>query len=197
MNPSMKSSIHRLWLGIGLGALAVLIAIFLLPDASGRAAKERRSALDAQANLDRQLVELAGYQDMLDRLQAGRDRISDLERHMPKGNIDDLQHSLRITLFKLANDAGVKLPNIKYGLPNQDGSKNTGIESIDVEFTALGVYQNLKAFVLALESSGQPFGLSNAKLDESPEGGRLTVTLRAFRHTTSLDSQLPYEGTTP
>ncbi|MCL1892842.1 MAG: hypothetical protein FWG02_01225 [Holophagaceae bacterium] len=196
MNANMRSSSHRLWLGIGLAVLSVLIAFFLLPDASGRATKERKSAQDAQANLERQLLELSDYQDILDRLQAGRNRIADLERHMPKGNIDDLQHSLRLTLYKIANESGIKLPNIKYGLPNKDGSKNTGIESIDVEFTALGVYQNLKVFMLALEGSGQPFGVSSVKLDESPEGGRLSVTLRAFRHSTNPDSQLPIEEAT-
>jgi hypothetical protein len=54
-----------------------------------------------------------------------------------------------------------------------------------VEFTAIGVYKNLKSFMHALEGSGQPFGASTVKLDESPEGGRLSVTLRAFRQTSA------------
>lgn len=180
---SMKSSASRLWLGIGLTALAVLVAIFLLPDASGKAAKERRSAQEAQVALERQLHELSEYQNMLDRIHEGRQRIAELEEHMPKGSVGNLQFSLRNTLFKLASESNVRIPNIKYSVPNKDGSKNTGIETLDVEFTAVGVYQNLKAFMLALESSDQPFGASTVKLDESPEGGRLSVVLRAFRQT--------------
>ncbi|MDR2698003.1 MAG: hypothetical protein LBB40_05965 [Holophagales bacterium] len=188
MNISMKSSCHRLWLGIGLGVLAILVAIFLLPNASGKAAKERKSAQEAQVGLDRQLRELSEYQTMMDRIQAGRQRIADLEEHMPKGNIGDLQYSLRKTLFKLANESGLRLPSIKYGTPNKDGAKNTGIESIDVEFTVVGVYNNLKTFMLALEGSDQPFGASSVKLDESTEGGRLTVVLRAFRQASDIRS---------
>jgi len=188
MNVSMKSSYHRLWLGISLGVLAIIVAIFILPNASGKAAKERKSAQDAQAGLDRQLRELSEYQTMMDRINAGRKRIADLEEHMPKGNIGDLQFSLRKTLFKLAAESGVRLPYIKYGPPNKDGAKNTGIESIDVEFTVVGVYQNLKVFMLALESSDQPFGASSVKLDESTEGGRLSVVLRAFRQASDTDA---------
>jgi hypothetical protein len=183
MNSNIKSSKRRLWLGISLAGLAALVALFLLPDASGRATKERRSAQEAKANLERQLNELNEYQDMLDRINAGKQRIAELEEHMPKGNIGDLQFSLRNTLFKLAKESGVSVPFIKYGVPNKDDSKNTGIESLDVEFTAVGVYRHLKDFMHALEGSGQPFGASSVKLDESPEGGRLTVVLRAFRQT--------------
>jgi hypothetical protein len=190
---SIKTSTHRLWLGSGLCAAAAIIAISLLPSASGKAAKERKSALEAQAILDRQLKELSGHQETLDRINAGRERITELEGHMPKGNVGDLQFSLRNTLFKLAGESSVRLPNIKYGVPNKDGSKNTGIETLDVEFTAIGVYKNLKAFMHALEGSGQPFGASTVKLDESPEGGRLSVTLRAFRHTSASDRSIAAE----
>jgi hypothetical protein len=181
MNVSMKSSAHRLWLGAGLAALATAVAIFLLPDASGRAAKERKSAQDAKASLQRQLSELSGHKDMLERIHAGQQRIADLEKHMPKGDVGALQASLRKTLHELSRKSGVRLTNIKFSLPNKDGTRNTGIESLDVEFVVIGVYQNLKVFMHAIESSGQPFGASNVKLDESPEGGRLTVVLRAFR----------------
>jgi hypothetical protein len=190
---SIKTSTHRLWLGSALCAVGAIIAIFLLPSASGKAAKERKSAKEAQAILDRQLKELTGHQEMLDRIDVGRQRIAELEEHMPRGNVGDLQFSLRNTLFKLAGESSVRLPNIKYGIPNKDGSKNTGIETLDVEFTAIGVYKNLKAFMHALEGSGQPFGASTVKLDESPEGGRLSVTLRAFRHTSASDRAVSAE----
>ena len=52
---------------------------------------------------------------------------------------------------------------------------------MDVEFNATGVYMNLKAFMLALEGSKLPFAVVSAKLEESPEGAHLTITLRAFR----------------
>ena len=50
-----------------------------------------------------------------------------------------------------------------------------------MEFNALGVYQSLKSYMLALEGSGLPFAVGAVKLDESPEGARLSVVLRAFR----------------
>jgi CRISPR/Cas system-associated protein endoribonuclease Cas2 len=183
MNNSMKSSIRRLWFGIGLGALALLVALFLLPDASGKAEKQRKSAQDALVNLDRQLKELSEYEEMLNWINVGRQRIADLEEHMPKGNIGDLHLSIKKTLHQIAKSSGVRLPNVKYGFPNKDGSRNTGVETLDVEFKAVGVYQNLKTFMLALEGSGQPFGAASVKLDESPEGGQLIVVLRAFRQT--------------
>jgi hypothetical protein len=193
MNNRMKPSIHRLWLGLGLGALAIIVAVFLLPDASGKADKEKKSAQDALLNLERQQKELSEYEDMLNWIHTGRQRIADLETHMPKGTIGDLQFSLKKTLHDIAKSSGVRLPNVKYGLPNRDGSKNTGIEALDVEFTAIGVYQNLKAFMLALEGSDQPFGASSVKLDESPDGGRLSVVLRAFRQTSEAVPAISHE----
>ena len=52
-----------------------------------------------------------------------------------------------------------------------------------MEFNATGVYMNLKSFMLALEGSKLPFAVVGAKLEESPEGAHLTITLRAFRQT--------------
>jgi len=194
VNANMRSSTHRLWLGAGLAALAVIVAIFVLPNASGRAAKERKSAKDAKASLERQLKELSGYRDMLEQIHVGQQRIADLEKHMPKGDVGILQASLRKTLHELSRKSGVRLTNIKFNQPSKDSSRNTGIESLDVEFNVIGVYQNLKVFMHAIESSGQPFGASNVKLDESPEGGRLTVVLRAFRQSSGGQAEQPQGG---
>ncbi len=52
---------------------------------------------------------------------------------------------------------------------------------MEVEFVALGVYANHKAFMLDLEGSGLPFAVRDGRLEESPEGARLDIVLRAFR----------------
>jgi hypothetical protein len=85
------------------------------------------------------------------------------------------------TLHSLALKHGVRLQSVKYGLPNRENAKGTDLESIDVEFTVLGVYSSIKPFMLALEGAGQGFAVGGARLEESPEGARLNVTLRAFR----------------
>ena len=82
----------------------------------------------------------------------------------------------------------------KYGPPTREGSKGSLLESVDVEFNATGIYKNLKSFMLALEGSKLPFAVVGAKLEESPEGAHLTITLRAFRQTSAPPGSHDEEG---
>jgi hypothetical protein len=103
---------------------------------------------------------------------------------MPDRSAGRLQWELSRRLFDLAQKYGVRLQSLKYGTPTREGVKGTDLEILDVEFTASGIYQNLKPFMLGLEDIREnplPFAIAGAKLEESPEGARLSVTLRAFR----------------
>ena len=92
-------------------------------------------------------------------------------------------------LHNLTTKAGVQLQSVKYGQPSKEESKGTGLEAMQVEFTVTGLYPNIKAFMRALEGSGLPFAVEDARLEESPEGARLTGTLRAFRKVTARNTE--------
>ncbi len=182
----------------GVLALAALgVVLFVLPGTSEDLEARRKAALQAKATLVHQMQELSERQDLVDHITESQKHLENLEKKMPAGNVGDLQWALSKTLYDLAKEHGVRLQNVKYGLPSRDGAKGTDLESIDVEFTVLGVYPSMKPFMLALEGSGLPFAVGSARLEESPEGARLSVSLRAFRHagtTTKSDSTAPEEA---
>lgn len=181
MTATLRQSQTRLYVGGGLVLLGILVASFVLPMVSDKLTAEERARINAQASLARQKEELLQFRQIDQQVKAGRAAIEALERDMPKGSVGELQWAMSRTLHGLALKHGVRLQSIKYGLPNREGSKGTDLESIDVEFTVLGVYSSIKPFMLALEGSGQGFAVGAARLEESPEGARLGVTLRAFR----------------
>jgi hypothetical protein len=78
---------------------------------------------------------------------------------------------------------------VKYGQASREGTKGSGLESIEVEFVAVGLYANHKAFMLDLEGSGLPFAVRDGRLEESPEGARLDIVLRAFRKAGTPDRE--------
>ncbi|MFN8012502.1 MAG: hypothetical protein U0P81_14120 [Holophagaceae bacterium] len=186
MTATLRQSQIRLVAGAGLAVLAALVAAFVLPMATDELASTRVAVRDAQAALARQQEELQQYRQVDQKVQAGRQALESLEKDMPKGSVGELQWAMSRTLHDLAMKHGVRLQSVKYGLPNREGSKGTDLESIDVEFTVLGVYSSIKPFMLALEGAGQGFAVGAARLEESPEGARLGVTLRAFRRNPNL-----------
>lgn len=186
MTATLRQSQIRLFAGAGLGVLAALVAVFVLPMALDELASTRIAVRDAQAALSRQQEELQQYRQVDQKVQAGRQALESLEKDMPRGSVGELQWAMSRTLHDLAMKHGVRLQSVKYGLPNREGSKGTDLESIDVEFTVLGVYSSIKPFMLALEGAGQGFAVGAARLEESPEGARLGVTLRAFRRNPNL-----------
>lgn len=188
---TLRTSSVRAAVGGALLLAALGIAAFVLPDASRRRTQQEKARQEAKNLLAAQITQLAERQALVDRLTLDQRHLEELEKKMPSGNVGQLQWELSQILFDKAKENGVRLQTVKYGLPSREGAKGTDLESIDVEFTVLGIYPAMKPFMLALEGSGLPFAVGAARLEESPEGARLSVTLRAFRHsgvTTSSDS---------
>lgn len=191
-----KSSVRATVGGVLLLA-ALGVALFVLPDASRRRDEQEKARKAAKALLSVQISELAERQGLVDRLALDQKHLDDLEKKMPSGNVGQLQWELSRLLYEKARDYGVRLQTVKYGLPSREGAKGTDLESIDVEFTVLGIYPSMKPFMLAIEGSGLPFAVGSARLEESPEGARLSVSLRAFRHsgiTPKSESAAPEEA---
>ena len=179
---TLRISSIRAAVGGALLLTALGVAIFVLPDASRHRDEQEKARKDAKALLTIQIQQLAERQQLVDRLTLDQKHLEELEKKMPSGNVGQLQWELSKILYEKARENGVRLQTVKYGLPSREGAKGTDLESIDVEFTVLGVYPAMKPFMLALEGSGLPFAVGSARLEESPEGARLSVSLRAFRH---------------
>ena len=172
----LRLALGGLGLGLGLG-----VAFFLLPDASQQLAQKLKAKREAELNRNQQVQQLQELQQLADRIRRGRETLTELEGRLPRGSAGELQWMLSKRLHELAQKHGLRLQTVKYGLPSREGSRGTDLEAIDVEFVALGVYGSHKAFMLELESSGLPFAVRDGRLEESPEGARLNIVLRAFR----------------
>jgi len=94
-------------------------------------------------------------------------------------------------LFTLAARHGLRLVAVKYGGPAREGTRGLPLETVDVDFTVIGLYERMKAFMLGLERGRLPFAVVSAKLDEHPEGAQLAVTLRAFRQAPAAEGGRP------
>ena len=181
MNSPLRASRLRLALGI-LGTVAGLgVAVFLLPDASQQLTQKLKAKQEAERNRNQQVQQLQELQQLADRIRRGRETLADLEARLPRGSAGELQWNLSKTLHAMAQKHGLRLQSVKYGLPSREGARGTDLEAVDVEFVALGVYAAHKAFMLDLEGSGLPFAVRDGRLEESPEGARLSIVLRAFR----------------
>jgi hypothetical protein len=194
---TLRTSTIRASLGGILLVAALGVALFVLPDASRRRDEQEKARKEAKNLLTLQIQQLAERQVLVDRLTLDQKHLEELEKKMPSGNVGQLQWELSQILFEKAKENGVRLQTVKYGLPSREGAKGTDLESLDVEFTVLGIYPAMKPFMLAIEGSGLPFAVGSARLEESPEGARLSVSLRAFRHsgtTTKSDSIAPEEA---
>lgn len=189
MSASLRAS--RIRLAIGGLALAAGLAttVFLLPDASQQLAQKLGAKRDAEQARNRQAQQLADLQQLSDRIRRGRETLANLEARLPKGSTGELQWDLSKTLHELADKHGLRLQSVKYGQASREGTKGSGLESIEVEFVAVGLYANHKAFMLDLEGSGLPFAVRDGRLEESPEGARLDIVLRAFRKAGTPDRE--------
>jgi hypothetical protein len=181
MSKSLRSSRLRLVAGaLGL-VLGIVVAFFLLPDASQQLAQKLKAKREAEVSRNLQVTRTQELQQLADRLRKGQETLTDLEARLPQGSAGELQWSLSKTLHQLAQKHSLRLLSVKYGLPSREGARGTNLEAVEVEFVALGVYANHKAFMHDLESSGLPFAVRDGRLEESPEGARLNIVLRAFR----------------
>ena len=189
MSASLRASRIRLALG-GLGlVLGLAVTIFLLPDASQQLSQKLKAKREAELARDHQAQQLAELQQLADRIGRGRETLANLEARLPKVTTGELQWDLSKTLHKLADKHGLRIQTIKYGQASREGAKDSNLESIEVEFVALGLYANHKAFMLDLEGSGLPFAVRDGRLEESPEGARLDIVLRAFRKASATDGE--------
>ena len=192
---TLRTSSIRAAVGGVLFLAALGVAVFVLPDASRRRDEQEKARREAKNLLSVQIQQLAERQTLVDRLTLDQKHLEELEKKMPSGSVGQLQWELSQILFEKAKENGVRLQTVKYGRPNREGVKGTDLEAIDVEFTVLGIYPAMKPFMLAIEGSGLPFAVGSARLEESPEGARLSVSLRAFRHSGSKsDSVAPEEA---
>ena len=181
MSSPLRASRLRLALGL-LGLVSGIgVAFFLLPDASQQLAQKLKAKREAELSRNQQVQQLQELQQLSDRIQRGRETLADLEARLPRGSAGELQWSLSKTLHELAQKHGLRLQTVKYGLPSREGARGSDLEAVEVEFVALGLYANHKAFMLALEGSGLPFAVRDGRLEESAEGARLNIVLRAFR----------------
>ena len=183
MSHNLRTSTIRLLAGFALMVAALGVTVFILPDASQKRVRQEKALAEARHQLSTQESELGKLKARAENLRLSRERMEEVLARMPQENEGQLKWKLSQTLYALATKHGARIQTVKYGAPTREGAKGTDLEAIDVEFVASGLYQNLKAFMLAFESSELPFGLANAKLDESPEGVRLTISVRAFRRT--------------
>lgn len=188
MSTSLRASKFRLIGGAILALAALVIALFLLPDASQKQLQTEKALKQAATVYDRQVKDLQSAQAEAARIEADRKSLDELLKNMPVEPVGRLHWKLSQKLFELTRKHGVKLLAVKYGPPTREGSKGSVLESVDVEFNATGIYMNLKSFMLALEGSKLPFAVVAAKLEESPEGAHLTITLRAFRQSSAPES---------
>ena len=181
----MISALRTSRLRLGLGALGLVlglgVAFFLLPDASQQLSQQLRARREAELSRNQQVQQLQELQQLDDRIRRGRTTLAELETKLPRGSAGDLQWNLSKTLHALSQKHGLRLQSVKYGLPSREGARGTDLEAVEVEFVALGVYASHKAFMHDLEGSGLPFAVRDGRLEESPEGARLNIVLRAFR----------------
>ncbi len=183
MNRGLRASSFRLGGGLLLAAGALAVTFLVLPDASQKRLQQEKAFREARAQLQTQEAELGKLKARAENLRLGRERMEEVLAHMPQENEGQLKWKLSRALYDLGTKHGVRIQTVKYGAPSREGAKGTDLEALDVEFVASGVYQSLKAFMHAFEASQLPFGLASARLEETPEGARLTVSVRAFRRT--------------
>ena len=181
MSAALRTSALRAWIGLGLAVAAVGVGTFVLPGASQELSRRTEARKRADLDLQRRKAGLTELATFAEGLNQSEQKLKELESRMSQQSIGQLQWELSKTLHDLAAKNGVRLQAVKYQPPSRDSSKGSELESLDAEFNVLGVYQSMKPFMLALEGSGLPFAVGSVKLDESPEGARLSVVVRAFR----------------
>lgn len=190
MNVPLRNSRLRFLVGGVLLLLAALGVLFVLPDASQQKVQKHKAVEEAKKSLASQREKLTALEEGDQRLTRSRERLETLLGSMPDQSAGRLQWELSRRLYDLAQKNGVRLQSLKYGTPTREGVKGTDLEILDVEFSASGIYQNLKPFMLGLEDTREnplPFAVAGAKLEESPDGARMSVTLRAFRRATKQE----------
>ncbi len=181
MTATLRASGFRIAGGGAMALAGLVIALFLLPDAAQKRLRTEQALKETANAYERQIKVLQDARAEADRIRNDRKALEELMRNMPAEGVGKLHWRLSQKLYELSRTHQVRLLSVKYGAPAREGSKASILESVDVEFSAVGIYAHLKSFMLALEESKLPFAVVGAKLEEFPEGAHLTITLRAFR----------------
>ncbi len=189
MNRSLRASTLRLGGGLLLLIVALAVAIFMLPDASQKRVQQGKAFGQARTQLKNQEDELSKLKARAENIRIGQEHMEEILSQMPQENEGQLKWKLSRALYDLAAKHDVRIQAVKYGAPTREGAKGTDLEALDVEFVASGIYKSLKAFMHAFESSHLPFGLASGKLEETPEGARMTISVRAFRRTGQVKAE--------
>jgi len=186
---SLKISTWRLAGGGLLALLGVGVFVVALPRATSQRDRGRAAAAQARGALERARKELEEVQAERQRLQENRATLEEVMANLPSDPVGRLTWRLSEELFTLAHRHGIHLRAVKYGGPAKEGIRGLPLESVDVDFSAAGLFPDLKAFMLDLEKGRLPFAVVSAKLDESPDGAQLAIVLRAFRQTAPEDGK--------
>lgn len=183
MNNTIKASLIRVGIGGFLLLVAISVAAFVFPDAKAKRDQQDRAAKQAEKQKNDQKLELQRLKERAEALQKSREVMDKVLANMSVESEGALKWKLRKALHEMGEKHGMRIHNVKYGAPAKEGAKGTDLESINVELVSSGVYKSIKSFMLALEKSDLPFGISNGRFDEGPDNIRMTLTLRAFRRT--------------
>ena len=115
-----------------------------------------------------------------ERIKADKQCLSELINNMPTEDISKVQWKISKKLFRLASKHNVRLVNVKYAPISKIDTNVITIESTSVDFDVIGIYADLKAFMLAVEQDEPNFIVTDTRLEETEGGGHLVVKLSAF-----------------
>ncbi len=189
-----KTSTIRSAIGVVMLIAAAGIYLGVLPEVSSQRTQQQRAAKSAKEQRDSQQKALNELKTKADNIELSRARMEEILGSMSNEGEGPLKWNLRKVLHELGGKHSVRIQSVKYGAPAKEGAKGTNLETIDVEVVSTGIYQSVKAFILALEQSNLPFGLAGGRMEEAPDGLRLTLTLRAFRRATQEATSDAKEG---
>jgi hypothetical protein len=172
------------------------LALLLLPDASQKHAEKQKAAQEAARTYDRERLELGEIQVLRDQIVQSQQKLQEELANLSSEDPGRLQWKLSGVLHDLARTHGVRLQSVKYGSPTREGTKGSGLEVMEAEFAVVGLYSSMKPFMKELEEKANPtpkagseekvsqepsklpFALSTVRLEETPEGARLSAVLR-------------------
>jgi hypothetical protein len=115
-----------------------------------------------------------------ERIKVDRQCLSELIKSMPTEDISKVQWKVSKKLFRLASKHDIRLVNVKYTPVSKIETSAITLESTSIDFDVIGIYKNLKTFMLAVEQDEPNFIVTDARLEETAEGGHLVVRLSVF-----------------
>ncbi len=177
LNPPTKQYI----IGFGFWILSFLLIFMIIPKISKTLEKERKVQLESASEFTKKTNQLNELVNLSDKIRQGQESLIRVQKALPNVLSSQLQLSLSEGLYKLSKKYNIRLESVKYARGAKEGQKNTELESVESEFIATGTYSELRAFMFSFETLGLAYTVRESRLEESSEGLRLTVNLRAFK----------------